>query len=581
MAYFLFSDHPESTFVESKLQFRAILLVSALIALLVSGFFQIGFPFLRVFVSFVKGICLLAQKLLFKFKSHRRNKQQRLPLPPGPAPWPIVGSLPEMWRNKPTFRWIHSLMEELNTNIACIRLGNVHVIPITSPEIALEVVKDKDSVFASRPVTMATEYSSCGFLTIAVVPRGEQWKKMRKVVTSDIMNSVRLQSLLAKRREEADNVVRFIYNQCKSSSIGSVVDVRLAARQYCGNIIRKMMFNRRYFGDGKEDGGPGYEEKAHVESLFTVLNHLYSFTLSDYIPWLRVFDAEGHEKVVSEAMRIISKYHDSVIDERVKQWRDGKKKEVEDLLDAFISSRNENGKPSLTVEEIKAQCTELMLATVDNPSNAVEWAIAEMLNRPELFKRATEEIDSVVGKDRLVQESDIPKLNFVKACLREAFRLHPIAPFNLPHLSTQDATIAGYFIPKGSHVLLSRLGLGRNPEVWEDPLKFKPERHMKNTAGPIELTEPALRLISFSRGRRGCMGVALGSEMATMLLARLLQGFDWGVPLNHGERIDLTESKYDLFLAKPLHAWAKPRLPAEIYPTNLLKNKNFVMTQNT
>lgn len=66
MAYFLFSDHPESTFVESKLQFRAILLVSALIALLVSGFFQIGFPFLRVFVSFVKGICLLAQKLLFK-----------------------------------------------------------------------------------------------------------------------------------------------------------------------------------------------------------------------------------------------------------------------------------------------------------------------------------------------------------------------------------------------------------------------------------------------------------------------------------------------------------------------------------
>ena len=72
-----------------------------------------------------------------------------------------------------------------------------------------------------------------------------------------------------------------------------------------------------------------------------------------------------------------------------------------------------------------------MFATVDNPSNAVEWALAEMMNQPELLKKATEELDQVVGKNRLVQESDIPKLNFTKACLREAFRLHPIAPFNI------------------------------------------------------------------------------------------------------------------------------------------------------
>lgn len=79
-----------------------------------------------------------------------------------------------------------------------------------------------------------------------------------------------------------------------------------------------------------------------------------------------------------------------------------------------------------------------------------------------------------------------------------------------------------------------------------------------------QLTEPELRFISFSRGRRGCIGVALGSEMSIMLLARLVQGFSCNVPPNK-QKIDLTESKYHLFLAEPLHAQAKPRLPADIY----------------
>ncbi|KAH9669854.1 Phenylalanine N-monooxygenase [Citrus sinensis] len=472
-----------------------------------------------------------------------------------------------MWRNKPTFKWIHGLMRELNTNICCIRLGNVHVIPVTSPEIALEFLKVHDSVFASRPLTMGTEYLSGGFLSIAVVPWGQQWKKMRKVVASHVLHSVRLDSLLVKRREEAEELVSFVYNQCIRNNVDSVINVRLVARRYCGNVIRKIMFSRRYFGEGKNSGGPGFQEEEHVESLFIVLNHIYSFILSDYIPWLRVLDLEGHERIVSDAMRTISKYHDPIIDERVRQWRCGKKKEAEDLLDAFISAKDENGKPWLSVPEIKAQCTELMVATVDNPSNAVEWAIAEMINQPDILKKATDEIDRVVGKGRLVQESDIPHLNYVKACLREAFRIHPVVPFNVPHVSTCDATIAGYFIPKGSHVLLSRQGLGRNPEVWEDPLKFKPERHI-NLADhhhQVELTEPELKFISFSRGRRGCMGVALGSEMTVMLLARLLHGFDWSVPSNE-EKIDLAESKSDLFMAKPLHARAMPRLPAELYP---------------
>ncbi|KDO38547.1 hypothetical protein CISIN_1g040505mg, partial [Citrus sinensis] len=215
---------------ESKLSFITIVLAT-LIAL-IAGFFRLNKVSLGN--KFAPG----------SFGTVARERNKRKPLPPGPAPWPIVGSLPEMWRNKPTFKWIHGLMRELNTNICCIRLGNVHVIPVTSPEIALEFLKVHDSVFASRPLTMGTEYLSGGFLSIAVVPWGQQWKKMRKVVASHVLHSVRLDSLLVKRREEAEELVSFVYNQCIRNNVDSVINVRLVARRYCGNVIRKIMFSR-------------------------------------------------------------------------------------------------------------------------------------------------------------------------------------------------------------------------------------------------------------------------------------------------------------------------------------------------
>ncbi|KAF7843832.1 isoleucine N-monooxygenase 2-like [Senna tora] len=127
-----------------------------------------------------------------------------------------------------------------------------------------------------------------------------------------------------------------------------------------------------------------------------------------------------------------------------------------------------------------------------------------------------------------------------------------------------------YFIPKGSHILVSRKGLGRNPKVWDDPNKFKPERHLIN--GPKEsllddavlsLAEPNLRFVSFSTGRRGCLGFKLGTLMTLMPFARLFHCFTWSVPPNIST-IDMNESKDNTSLAMPLVATAKPRLPTNV-----------------
>ncbi|KAL5757134.1 hypothetical protein ACOSQ2_021880 [Xanthoceras sorbifolium] len=352
---------------------NSIILANACYSLGISATVYISFFSTLVFIEpYIQHIAIT-----FKSRFQVNENLKKCSLPPGPKPWLIVGSLPEMLRNKPTFWWLHELMNDMNTEIACIRLGCIHVIAVSCP--------------------------------------------------------ARHRLFHATRIEEADHLIRYVHNQCKNNyEDGGLVNVRVASQQYCGNVIRKMVFNKRFFGKGMADGGPGLEEVEHVHALFTVLQYLNSFCVTDYVSfWRWKLDLDGHEKVMKKAIGIIEKYHDPLIEERVRQWRDGLKKDVEDVLDILITLKDGNGNPLLSTKEVTAQITEIMIAAVDNPSNAVEWALAEMMNQPEILQKAIEEVDRVVGKERLVQESDFSQLNCIKACAREGFRLHPIAPFNV------------------------------------------------------------------------------------------------------------------------------------------------------
>uniref|UniRef100_A0A453A9K2 Tyrosine N-monooxygenase n=2 Tax=Aegilops tauschii subsp. strangulata TaxID=200361 RepID=A0A453A9K2_AEGTS len=481
-------------------------------------------------------IVIMATLLLYFLKKSKRavlsQRQQarRGLLPPGPATLPIIGNMHQMVWNKPAvFRWIHRLLKEMNTDIMCLRLGATHVIVVACPEIACEVLRKKDEFFASRPTTFASGTVSFGYKGSVLSPHGEQWKKMRRVLTLEILTPSMEQKLHHLRKEEYDHLV----SNLPSSSTN----------------------------------GPGYEEEAHVAALFTALNHVYSFCVSDYIPALVGLDLDGHEQVSMDVMRTINRLHDPIIRERIHERsstleKGGEDKGARDFLDVLVHLKDAEGQPLLSLQEIRAQTAEMVLAAVDNPSNAVEWALAEMMNRPEIMQKVTDELDAVVGKDRLVQESDIPRLNYLKSCIREAFRIHPYHALNLPHVAMVETTIAGYTIPKDSHILLSRLGLGRNPKIWSEPLEFRPERHL-NTVNVL-LTEPGLRFISFSSGRRGCPGISLGTSITMMLFARMLQAFTWTKPVGV-KNISLQEGNASLALLEPLVLQAQPRLAAYLY----------------
>ena len=121
----------------------------------------------------------------------------------------------------------------------------------------------------------------------------------------------------------------------------------------------------------------------------------------------------------------------------------------------------------------------IFTAGTDTSASTIEWGLAELINHPDTMKKAIEEIHQVVGESRLIQESDVPNLPYLQAIVKETLRLHPAAPL-IPRKSTEHCIVAGYDIPANTHIYINVWALHRDPNHWENPLEFRPERFQEN-----------------------------------------------------------------------------------------------------
>ena len=193
----------------------------------------------------------------------------------------------------------------------------------------------------------------------------------------------------------------------------------------------------------------------------------------------------------------------------------------------------------------------------ETSSNTVEFAMAEIMNQAEIMKKAQQELEAVIGKDKIVEESDIRKLPYLQAVMKETLRLHPVSPLLVPHCPSESCTVGGYTIPKGSQVFVNVWATQRDPSIWENPLKFDPERFLNNSTWDFSGND--FNYFPFGSGRRMCAGIAMAERMVMYSLATLLHSFNWELP--HGENMDLAE-KFGIVLKKriPLVAIPTPRL---------------------
>ncbi|XP_027335995.1 cytochrome P450 71A1-like [Abrus precatorius] len=484
----------------------------------------------------------------------RRVIRRRYKLPPGPKPWPIIGNL-NLIGSLP-HRSIHSLCQKYGP-IMHVWFGSHPVVVGSSVEMARAFLKTHDAVLAGRPKFSAGKYTTYNYSDITWSQYGPYWRQARRMCLMELFSAKRLEEYEYIRKQE----LRALLNELFHSTNKTIL-LKDHLSTLSLNVISRMVLGKKYLEETENAFISPDEFKKMLDELF-LLNGVLN--IGDFIPWIHFLDLQGYVKRMKALSKKFDRFMEHVLDEHIERKERVKDYVAKDMVDVLLQLAED---PSLEVKlerhGVKAFTQDLIAGGTESSAVTVEWTITELLRRPELFKKATEELDRVIGRERWVEEKDIVNLPYINAIAKEAMRLHPVAPLLVPRLAREDCHIDGYDIPKGTQVLVNIWTIGRDPSIWDEPNEFRPERFIGKE---IDVKGHDYELLPFGAGRRMCPGYPLGLKVIQASLANLLHGFNWRLPNGIKNKDINMDEIFGLSTPKkiPLEAVVEPRLPHHLY----------------
>ncbi|XP_034896875.1 cytochrome P450 81Q32 [Populus alba] len=350
----------------------------------------------------------------------------------------------------------------------------------------------------------------------------------------------RQDQLFSIRRKEVMALLRRLHGVSKHGNYAKV-ELRSMLFDLTCNIIMRMVAGKRYYG---EDVKEIEEARIFKEIMEEFAECIAVRNLGDMIPLLQWIDFTGHLKKLDRLSKKMDVFLQGLVDEH----RDDRDRNT--MINRFLALQEEQPE-YYTDEVIKGHVLVLLLGGTETAATSMEWALANLLNHPDVLKKAKAELDAQVG-DRLIEESDFAKLHYLQSIISENLRLCPVTPLIPPHMPSSDCTIGGYHVPAGTILFVNARSLHRDPTLWDEPTSFKPERF--ESAGRVD----AWKFIPFGMGRRACPGDGLANRVMTLTLGSLIQCFEWE---RVGEnKIDMLEkTAMTMFKVEPLELMCRAR----------------------
>ncbi|KAF3452021.1 hypothetical protein FNV43_RR08117 [Rhamnella rubrinervis] len=495
----------------------------------------------------------LATLVLIILSRHLRHR--KLNLPPGPKPWPIIGNL-NLIGSLP-HQSIHALSQKYGP-IMQLRFGSFPVVVGSSVDMAKAFLKTHDLTFASRPKTAAGKYTTYNYSDITWSQYGPYWRQARKMCLMELFSAKRLDSYEYIRMEEMRALLKGLLE-----SSNTTITLKDNLSTVSLNVISRMVLGKKYIDETDENAILSPEEFKKMMNELFLLNGVLN--IGDSIPWLDFLDLQGYIKRMKAVSKKFDRFLEHVLDEHNQRRKGVMDYIAKDMVDVLLQLADD---PNLDVKlerhGVKAFTQDLIAGGTESSAVTLEWAISELLKKPEIFKKATEELDRVIGRERWVEEKEIVNLPYIDAIAKETMRLHPVVPMLVPRCSREDVKIAGYDIPKDTRVLVNVWTIGRDPNVWDKPNEFCPERFIGKS---IDVKGQDYELLPFGSGRRMCPGYSLGIKVIQSSLANLLHGFTWKLPGNMKKEDLNMEEVFGLSTPKkiPLLVLAEPKLPVHLY----------------
>ncbi|CAJ1975958.1 unnamed protein product [Sphenostylis stenocarpa] len=472
---------------------------------------------------------------IFNLFSRRRKHKN---LPPGPSSLPIIGNLNLLER--PLHRFFQRL-SKTHGNVFSLWFGSRLAVVVSSPSAFQECFTKNDVALANRPRSLSGKHIFYNYTTVGSCSYGKHWRNLRRIIALDVLSTQRIHSFAGIRKDETERLMRTL---AKASCVEYAhVELGSMFHDMTYNNMMRMISGKRYYGN--EIQTKHLEEaKEFRETVEELLQLAGVSNKADYLPFLRWFDFQNLEK----RLKSINRRFDTFLDALIHEQRS--KKERENTMIDHLLHLQESQPEYYTDQIIKGLVLAMLFAGTDSSAVTLEWSLSNLLNHPEVLKKARDELDSKVGQNRLVNESDIQNLPYLKKIILETLRLHPHAPLAIPHVSSDDIIIEEFNVPRNTIIMANIWAMQRDPLLWSEATCFKPER----------FDEEGLekKLVAFGMGRRACPGETLAMQNVGLTLGLLIQCFDW--KRVNDDEIDMREANwFTSSRLTPLKAMCKTR----------------------
>ncbi|XP_044256231.1 probable cytochrome P450 305a1 [Tribolium madens] len=457
----------------------------------------------------------LAVILFFIFLATYVIQQVKKPLnfPPGPYWLPFVGNLPQLKKLSKSLGGQHlalsHLAKEYDTNVLGLKLGNDYVVTVFTYPLIRDVLISEE--FEGRPDNFFLRLRCMGKKRGITCTEGEEWNTLRNFVNRHLRS-------LGFGKKPMEKMIQA--EICEILAIlkkdGSDIQVDKFLAPCVLSVIWTLITGEKISRENNQ-----LDELLDLFNLRSKAFDMTGGTLTQY-PWLRHFlpDWSGFNliKSVNASLKnLFMKY----IQEHKDGWFDGRS---EDLIYRYITEMKTNTETSkyFTDDHLVMVCVDLFIGGAQTTSRTLGFAFLMMIMFPEVQKKVQEQIDKHFDKDSPIQYSDRYKLPYVEAVLLETIRYRYVVPIGGPRRVTKDTTLNGYYLPKNTTVLISFYSINNDPEYWQNPESFNPERFLDEKGSLL----PDEKLIPFALGRRRCVGEVLAKNCIFLLFVEILRRYN-------------------------------------------------------
>ncbi|KAK1571014.1 hypothetical protein Q3G72_010538 [Acer saccharum] len=465
-------------------------------------------------------VLIISISIAALFSLVTKNWSQKLP--PSPHTIPIIGNLPWLLKPQEKLEIILGNLHKKYGPIFTLYFGAKPAIFVATASLAHQALVQNSTVFADRPTALpANKIISCNQHNISSASYGSTWRLLRRNLTSEILNPLRVKSYSHARKRVLEILVDSLHSHSKSGAPVHAVD-HFRYAMFC--LLAQMCF------------GDKLEEKQIKEIERAQRRLLLNYSRFEILNFWPRFGKILFRKRWKELYQICQdKEHVLVPFIKAQQLKKEK----------FNTGKNEGEHVVSYVDTL----LDLQLPEENNRKleKALQWIMANLVKYPQVQEKLFMEMIRVLGDgEEEVREEYLQKVPYVKAVVLEGLRRHPPGHFVLPHAVTQDTMLNGFVVPKEGVVNFMVAGMGLDSKVWKDPMAFKPERFLESDHDQREVVfditgSREIKMMPFGAGRRICPGYSLAMLHLEYFVANLVWKFQWKSV--EGDDVDLAEKQ--------------------------------------